>query len=165
VTKKKKKMLLIGFGILIGYYLLKKSKSGMLGDHTDFNKLDISIKEDASLGLMNLISLEEHLMISAAKTDDTKYIDLLGQVRGIRQQVMEQLVKSSDNAETWCMSKHLLAAAMRFFETGSKYLSMGDNNTAMRYFKLAKSLHGKFLGLNCGCGQTVNTGASCCYGG
>ena len=45
------------------------------------NNLDLSIGEDLSIGLMNLVSLEEHFLFSFIKTDDKRFLDYLEQVR------------------------------------------------------------------------------------
>ena len=43
--------------------------------------LDLSSDEDLSIGIMNLISIEEHLFFTANKTNKDKYYALLNEVR------------------------------------------------------------------------------------
>jgi hypothetical protein len=146
----------------IALYVVSRIKQGGLlsGLGEDAN-LDISAKEDASVALMNLISLEEHLVFSFAKTQNSKYLDLLSQVRKIRQALMEKCIKNFEpGAEIWCMGKHLLAASMRIMETGSKYLQNGDTTQAGDCFSRAKVLRDLFMKLTCNCSEVGP-----CYGG
>src|SRR3989344_3863994 len=83
--------------------------------------LDLSSGEDLSIGIMNLISIEEHLFYTFNKTKDPKYLDLLNEVRLMRTELMKEIVKNPEG-ETWCLSKHLLAASMRLMEVGTKEL-------------------------------------------
>jgi len=46
-------------------------------------KLDLSSDEDLSIAIMNLISMEEHFFFTYNKTKDTKYLDLLNEIREI----------------------------------------------------------------------------------
>ena len=46
--------------------------------------LDLSSGEDLSIGIMNLISIEEHLFYTFNKTKDSKYLDLLNEIRKMR---------------------------------------------------------------------------------
>ena len=52
--------------------------------------------------------------------------------------------------EVWCISKHLLAASMRFSEVGTKYLGQGSIEEAKGYFDKSYSLWNLFWGLNLG---------------
>jgi len=45
------------------------------------NSLDLSSKEDLAIGIMNLISIEEHLFYTFNKTKNNKYLELLNEVR------------------------------------------------------------------------------------
>ena len=57
------------------------------------NELDISVMEDLSIGLMNLISLEEHCFFSFAKTKDDKFLKMLDVARELRKKLMILIVK------------------------------------------------------------------------
>lgn len=111
------------------------------------NKLDLSYGEDLSIGIMNLISIEEHLFFTAEKTKDRKYFDLLNEVRLMRTELMKEIVKDY-GGEGWCMSKHLLVASMRLIESGTKILKKGDKQKAYNLFDKAYSLYSLFWGIN-----------------
>jgi len=83
--------------------------------------LDLSSGEDLSIGIMNLISIEEHLFYTSQKTKDKKYLDILNEVRKMRTELLKEIIKDY-KGEVWCISKHLLAASMRLMEVGTKEL-------------------------------------------
>lgn len=87
---------------------------------------DLSTEEDLSLAIMNLVSLEEHFFFTAQKTGKPNYLDLLEQTREIRKSLLARMVPQHEG-ETWCISKHLLAATMRLMEVGTKL--QGDKKT------------------------------------
>ncbi len=111
--------------------------------------LDLSSGEDLSIGIMNLISMEEHLFFTHQKTGDEKYLDLLNEVREMRKVLLKKIIKDYEG-EVWCMSKHLLAASMRLMEVGTKYLGKGDKVGAEDMFKKAFHLYSLFWGINLG---------------
>ncbi len=111
------------------------------------NAADLSKEADLSIGLMNLISLEEHLAFSSAKTKSEKYLELLRACRAIRKEIQRKLVKNP-SAEEWCVSKHLLAASMRLFETGTKELDLGNPAAAEQLFGFAFELYSLFFVIN-----------------
>jgi len=112
-------------------------------------KLDLSSGEDLSIGIMNLISIEEHLFFSGEKTGETKYFDLLNEVRKTRVELMKSMIKEYEG-EVWCISKHLLAASMRVMEVGTKALKNNDRSKAHELFKKSYELYNMFWGLNLG---------------
>ena len=112
-------------------------------------KLDLSSGEDLSIGIMNLISIEEHLFFSGGKTGETKYFDLLNEVRKTRVELMKSMIKEYEG-EVWCISKHLLAASMRVMEVGTKALKNNDRSKAHELFKKSYELYNMFWGLNLG---------------
>jgi hypothetical protein len=118
------------------------------------DKLDLSSDEDLSIGIMNLISIEEHLFFSGGKTGKTKYYDLLNEVREMRKRLMKMLIKDYEG-EGWCIGKHLLAASMRVMEVGTKSLSKGDTAKAHELFKNSYDLFNLFWALNL---DLINTG-------
>ena len=113
------------------------------------NPKDLSSDQDLTIGIMNLISIEEHLMFSGAKTGKHEYYDLINQVREMRKNAMLKIIPSYEG-EVWCISKHLLAAAMRMFEVGTKALGAGDKDTAYSLFDQSYELYCMFWGLNMG---------------
>ena len=116
-------------------------------------KLDLSSGEDLSIGIMNLISIEEHLFFSGNKTGDVKYFELLDEVRKMRVSLLREIIKEY-NGEVWCISKHLLAASMRVMEVGTKALKNGEKDKAYNYFKKSYDLYNLFWGLNLGVVKT-----------
>ncbi len=122
--------------------LLEKVKAAEKGE-----KLDLSSDEDLSIAIMNLISIEEHLFFSGAKTKQPQYYQLLDQVREMRKTLLKKIIKDYEGEE-WCISKHLLAGCMRLMEVGTKSLTKGDKKEAEEFFQMAYSLYSLFWGLN-----------------
>ncbi len=110
-------------------------------------KLDLSSGEDLSVGIMNLIGIEEHLFFSYNKTKNKQYIDLLDEIRRMRIELMKELIKDYEG-EVYCISKHLLAASMRLMEVGTKELKKGDKEKATKMFENSYKLYSLFWGLN-----------------
>lgn len=119
-------------------------------------ELDLSSGEDLSIGVMNLISIEEHLFYTSQKTKDKKYIEILNEVRKMRTELMKDLIKDYEG-EVWCISKHLLAASMRVMEVGTKELKKGDKDKAWSLFDKSYKLYSLFWGLNLGVVGGKNT--------
>lgn len=113
---------------------------------SEINELDLSRDEDLSIGLMNLISLEEHLFFTHEKTGNEKYLEMLSEIRKIRTESMENIVNDTDGEE-WCISKHLLSASMRFRETGDKMLDR-NREQAKEFYDQAFSLYSMFWAIN-----------------
>lgn len=111
------------------------------------NKKDLSSDQDLSIAIMNLISIEEHLVFSGAKTKKTKYYDLINDVREMRKELLQKIIKQYEGEE-WCICKHLLAASMRLIEVGTKQLNMGRKQDAYDLFEKAFELYSLFWGIN-----------------
>ena len=105
-----------------------------INETKDKNQLDLSVGEDLSIALMNIISLEEHLLFSYFKTENKKYLEMLGQIRELRKKLLAKIVKKDDDSEKWCMSKHLLASSMRLIEVGTKFLHNKKQKEAEELF-------------------------------
>lgn len=108
--------------------------------------VDLSLEEDLSLAIMNLVSLEEHFFFTGEKTGKAEYFDLLNQTREIRKNLLAKMMPQNEG-ETWCISKHLLAAAMRLMEVGTKLLSTDKKEEAKGYFDKAYGLYNFFWAL------------------
>ena len=121
-----------------------------MDDAKKVNPLDLSSDQDLSIALMNLVSLEEHFFFSGAKTKKPGFYDLINVVRNMRKELMERIVDKNkhEGAEVWCISKHLLAAAMRLYEVGTKALGAGNKKDAYKMFEKAYELYSLFWGLN-----------------
>ena len=112
-------------------------------------ELDLSAGEDLSIGIMNLISIEEHLFYTSQKTGKKNYLDLLNEVRKMRTELMREIIKDYEG-EVWCISKHLLAASMRVMEVGTKELKKGNKDKAWGLFEKSYKLYSLFWGINLG---------------
>ncbi len=110
------------------------------------NKIDLSLEEDLSIAIMNLISLEEHFFFTAMKTNKPDYLDMLNETRAIRKVMLARMIDKHEG-ETWCVSKHLLAATMRLLEVGTKYLADGKKKDAMDVFESAHKIYAIFWAL------------------
>ena len=120
--------------------------------------IDLSSGEDLSIGIMNLISIEEHLFYTLQKTKNNKYLDLLNEVRLMRTDLMKNIVKDPEG-EVWCTSKHLLAASMRVMEVGTKELKKGNKKEASALFEKSYKLYSLFWGLNLSNNKGVKGGS------
>ena len=118
--------------------------------------LDLSSGEDLSIGIMNLISIEEHLFYTSQKTKDKKYLDLLNEIRAMRTDLMKEIIKEY-KGEVWCISKHLLAASMRIMEVGTKELKLGNKEKAWSLFEKSYQLYSLFWGINLGITKIPNS--------
>ncbi|PIR89475.1 MAG: hypothetical protein COU07_01070 [Candidatus Harrisonbacteria bacterium CG10_big_fil_rev_8_21_14_0_10_40_38] len=105
--------------------------------------VDLSTEEDLSLAVMNLISLEEHFFFTGVKTHKPEYFDLLNEVRSLRKDLLGTMI-SAHEGETWCISKHLLAATMRLIEVGTKLQSDGLKEKAKNMFDRAYRTYSLF---------------------
>lgn len=117
------------------------------------NPKDLSSDQDLSIAIMNLISIEEHLVFSGAKTGKTSYYDLIKEIRETRKNLLQKIIPSYEG-EVWCMSKHLLATSMRLMEVGTKQQSLGKNEEAYKMFNSAYDMYCLFWGLNMGMIET-----------
>jgi hypothetical protein len=112
-------------------------------------ELDLSSGEDLSIGIMNLISIEEHLFYTSQKTKNKTYLNLLNEVRAMRTELMKEII-SDYEGEVWCISKHLLSASMRLMEVGTKELKKNEKEKAWNKFEKSYKLYSLFWGLNLG---------------
>jgi len=108
--------------------------------------IDLSSGEDLSIGIMNLISIEEHLFFTYGKLKKHKYLDLLNEVRLMRTELLRGIIKDYEG-EVWCIGKHLLAASMRVMEVGTKELKKGNKKEAAHLFEKSYKLYSLFWGL------------------
>ena len=111
------------------------------------NPKDLSSDQDLTIAVMNLISIEEHLVFSGAKTGKNSFYDLIQNIREMRKNLMQKVIPSYEG-EVWCISKHLLASSMRLMEVGTKQQSLGHKEDAYKLFNQAYELYCLFWGLN-----------------
>lgn len=117
------------------------------------NPKDLSSDQDLSIAIMNLSSIEEHLVFSGAKTGKTSYYDLIKDIRETRKNLLQKIIPSYEG-EVWCMSKHLLATSMRLMEVGTKQQTLGHDEEAYKMFNTAYDMYCLFWGLNMGMMET-----------
>ena len=117
-------------------------------------KIDLSMEEDLSIAVMNLVSLEEHFFFTGAKLEKPEYFDLLATAREMRKDLLKRVIKEYEG-EVWCISKHLLSASMRLMEVGTKAQGVGKKEEAQEMFKKAYELYSLFWGINL---KLVNVG-------
>jgi hypothetical protein len=110
-------------------------------------ELDLSADQDLSIAIMNLISIEEHLFFTGAKTENDYYYEVLKEVREMRKDLLKRIIKEYEG-EIWCISKHLLAASYRLMEYGTKHLGKGDTKLASDMFEKAYGVYSLFWILN-----------------
>lgn len=108
--------------------------------------VDLSTEEDLSIAIMNLISLEEHFFFTGVKTKKSEYFDFLIEVRNTRKELLTKMMDKNEG-ETWCISKHLLAATMRLIEVGVKFHSDGKQAEAKEMFNKAYKMYSVFWAL------------------
>ena len=110
------------------------------------DKMDLSSDQDLTVAIMNLISIEEHFFFTGVKTGKEEYFDLILEVRNIRKELLQKIVKDYEG-EVWCISKHLLAATYRLMEVGTKQLDLGNKHEAIGFFTKAYNLYSLFWGV------------------
>ncbi len=110
-------------------------------------KMDLSSDQDLTIAIMNLVSIEEHFFFTGAKLGKTEYYDIIKDVREMRKELLQKIIKDYEG-EVWCISKHLLAASMRLMEVGTKQLGIGKKKEAYDLFDKAYNLYSLFWGIN-----------------
>ena len=131
---------------------MKKAKNvkefvEQLDNAKKLNPKDLSSDQDLTIAIMNLISIEEHLVFSGAKTGKTSFYDLIKDIRELRKNLMLKVIPQYEG-EVWCISKHLLASSMRLMEVGTKQQSLKNDEQAYQLFSQAYDLYCLFWGLN-----------------
>ena len=66
------------------------------------NPKDLSSDQDLTIAIMNLISIEEHLVFSGAKTGKTAFYDLIEEIRETRKTLMQRVIPEYEG-EVWCV--------------------------------------------------------------
>ena len=57
------------------------------------NPKDLSSDQDLTIAIMNLISIEEHLVFSGAKTGKNSFYDLIQNIREMRKNLMQKVLQ------------------------------------------------------------------------
>jgi len=108
--------------------------------------VDLSIEEDLSLAVMNLVSLEEHFFFTGVKTKKDEYFDFLDEVRVMRKELLAKMMERNEG-ETWCIAKHLLGTTMRLIEVGTKLHADNKKTEAQEMFEKAYKTYSLFWAL------------------
>ena len=108
--------------------------------------VDLSITEDLSLAVMNLISLEEHFFFTGVKIKKDEYFETSNEIRSLRKELLKELMPNHEG-ETWCISKHLLSTTMRLIEVGNKLSSDNKKDEAKKMFERAYKVYSIFWAL------------------
>lgn len=111
------------------------------------HRLDLSSDQDLTLGIMNLIVLEEDFFLWGARTHQSRFYDLLCQIREIRKTLLQKLVAHYEG-EVWCISKHLLSASMRMMQIG--FLTEGQKTDRDDFYQQSYDLYSLFWGVHLG---------------
>ncbi len=121
--------------------ILKKIEELKVG-----RNFDLSVEEDLAIAIMNLVSLEEHFFFTGEKTDKPEYFDFLTEIRSVRTKLLAKMINKTEG-ESWCISKHLLAASMRLFEVGVKFQADNKKDEAKEMFEEAYKMFTTFFAL------------------
>lgn len=108
--------------------------------------VDLSVEEDLSIAVMNLLSLEEHFFFTGVKMKKYEYFNMLNEVREMRKVLLGRMIQKTEG-ESWCISKHLLATTMRLMEVGTKLQSIGKKEEAIETFEFAYTTYNLFFAL------------------
>jgi hypothetical protein len=100
------------------------------------NVLDLSSDQDLTIGLMNLLYIEDYISNSDS--------DLLGMVSEIRQKLMDKIVKKSDKNRE--ISEKLLLESMQLINAGNK----ASGAVAYQSYDNAYEKYSLFWGVNMG---------------
>ena len=100
------------------------------------NRLDLSSDQDLTIGLMNLLFIEDML--------SDKNSDLFKMVSGVRGELMDRIVKKSDKNRQ--ISEQLLLESMQLMDAGDK----SDGVAAYQNYDAAYEKYSLFWGVNMG---------------
>lgn len=104
------------------------------------NVLDLSSDQDLTIGLMNLLFIEDYI--------SDKNSELFHLVSDVRANLMNKIVKKSDKNRL--LSEQLLLQSMQLIEDGNSKLKSGDMQNAYRIFDNAYEMYSIFWGINMG---------------
>ncbi|MBP3316354.1 MAG: hypothetical protein J6L70_02010 [Alphaproteobacteria bacterium] len=102
------------------------------------NPLDLSSDQDLTIGLMNMLAIEEICGDS----------ELGCMVRDIRSGLMKKIV--SEKTDLWNASEKLLAQTVDLIERGNKMLAGNKSIDAYKLFDAAYGAYSLFWGINMG---------------
>jgi len=104
----------------------------------------LSMNQDLIMAMTHLISIEEHLVFTGAKTEKSAYYDLIKDLKPIQETLISDLLPSKPENFSR-ISRDLLAALMRLMEVGTKQLGVHHDDEANDFFKQAYQCYLLFL--------------------
>jgi len=108
------------------------------------NEKDVGLLEDAWTFLQHAVADESHCMGNYVSTDNEKELKNLEEARKVRTFVADLITKDVNN-QGWCRVKHLAGKAMTLQELITRYLSMGNLETAKKLAQEYKKLYIEYL--------------------
>ncbi|MHA1667582.1 MAG: hypothetical protein ACTSUR_02895 [Candidatus Heimdallarchaeaceae archaeon] len=127
---------------------LKETKKG-----EKLSKLDIGVDVDLMICVANLIKLEEHYANSYEQTGDEIFLKLWHETRMDRGKLLATLLKTlgvdfekvEKTGDEWCVFKHSLSTWYGLRESASKYIALGDMETAKILLDVATREIARFM--------------------
>ena len=125
----------------------KKLEKGKL------SKLDVGVDVDLMIAVANLIKLEEHHANSYEQSRDEVFLKLWHETRMDRGKLMTTLLKTlgidfekvEKTGDQWCVFKHSLSTWYGLRESASKYIALGDMETAKTLLEVATKELARFM--------------------
>ncbi len=116
----------------------------MFGKKEKINEKDVGLLEDAWIFLQHAVADESHCMGNYISTKNERELKNLEEARKVRTFVADLITGNIAN-QGWCRIKHLSGKAMTLQELITRYLSMGDLETAKKLAKEYKKLYLEYL--------------------
>ncbi|MGC9309595.1 MAG: hypothetical protein ACP5D2_02770 [Candidatus Nanoarchaeia archaeon] len=114
-------------------------------------KYDIGFAEDAFELLKNATATEGHFLGNYCATGDEKYLDKLEKARKRRtvflDMVFQEVAGKEPEGHSWCISKHIPNQAMICQELITRFLGVGDKESAKKLIEQYKDLYQEYLEL------------------
>ncbi len=108
------------------------------------NEKDVGLLEDAWVFLQHAVADESHCMGNYVSTENEKELKNLEEARKVRTFVADLITENVTN-QGWCRVKHLCGKGMTLQELITRYLSMGNFETAKKLAKEYKKLYLEYL--------------------
>lgn len=109
---------------------------------------DLGWIDDALTIIIDLTHIEIHSWKSFNQTKDKDFLDIYNHARVERSELLSKVCDEKilkDSGELWCINKHSLRVIGGYVELGSRELSSGNRDEAMKYFEKASNWLGVFL--------------------
>jgi hypothetical protein len=116
-------------------------------DETKLIEKDIGFVEDAFEMCKDMIAFEGHSLGNFMETEDERFLEEMSWMRKIRTHYLN-LIAKSEISQDWCRSKHLCRIAMGLQELCTRFLSIGDIESAKKCAVDARDIYFKFLKIN-----------------